>query len=134
MCDQEPGLFTSTIPAMVIPRKTSRETKRWGWFDIILSADFAGRLSHKKARKMHKRNRAASEICFCAFCASLWQLLLIWSVLEARDACPDQTTPARAASKLLRIFSELHPSRGSWPAKWKSSGRSGPGRYPASKV
>src|SRR5688572_3545693 len=29
MCCHVPGLFTRTIPAIVIPRKTSSETNRW---------------------------------------------------------------------------------------------------------
>jgi hypothetical protein len=29
MCSHVPGLFTSTIPAIVIPRKTSSDTSRF---------------------------------------------------------------------------------------------------------
>src|SRR5215211_910287 len=34
MCSHEPGLFTRTMPAIVIPRKTSSETSRWVSFGI----------------------------------------------------------------------------------------------------
>src|SRR5262249_50178714 len=67
MCDQEPGLFTSTIPAMVIPRKTSRETKRWGWFDTIYPQISLADLATKRRAKCTKENALPAKFVFAPF-------------------------------------------------------------------
>src|SRR6266571_1008399 len=102
MCAHEPGLFTSTMPAMVRPRKTSSETRRLLPMFLALMA--------------------GSLICtlyfvLCVFACGFAALRLCVNdplatasgsapALEA--VYPDQTLPERAASKSSHTSSALH--------------------------
>src|ERR1043165_7657094 len=67
MLDHVPGLFTSTMPAMVRPRKTSSETKRPGFAanslgDIFVCV-FCAFLSAESMRLLPRSQSVCVRVC-----------------------------------------------------------------------
>src|SRR5947207_195028 len=54
MCDHDPGLLTSTMPAIVRPRKTSSETRRCGWFVMRRFRNWRTLIHHSPLEKWRR--------------------------------------------------------------------------------
>src|ERR1044072_7557806 len=66
MCSHDPGLFTRIIPAIVIPRNTSSETRRWLSVGVIGGEFYHRSVSHKGAKLKNKR-RKEEFLCGLSF-------------------------------------------------------------------
>src|SRR5712692_8485405 len=125
MCAHDPGLFTSTMPTTVRPRKTSRETRRLPDAGVVFVASLTG---FSLAPFVPFRGYFFASL---RLCVNHPVATAPGSVPERLAVFPSQTPLDSAVSKSLHISAALHPSRGSWLTKPKSFGRSEPKRCPA---
>src|ERR1043166_6899709 len=142
MCDHVPGLLTSTIPAMVRPRKTSSETSRSVLLDIGSTIhrfhrlhrftkersplmNFAHRSSDANQSHIHS---SPANLC------SLWLILIVLAPPAEPAGDQDQTLQDSAKSTSLRTCAAFHPSAGSSSTRSKSFDRNELKRSPTSKA
>src|ERR1043165_5203637 len=134
MLDHVPGLLTSTIAAIVSPRKTSSETRRSENVGDIFSSRCLLRVSvvqlcfgkqpqgHRDTEKKFRKTLRAKPL-----------KNLVNSVNHLKVSARAQTLPGSAGSKSLRSCAPPLPARGSCSTTSKSRYRNERARCRASK-